>query len=114
MSEPKDLTPVRPVKCDDDVHVTANMALLYSEEAPLPLAADIKTARSKPQTSTTDDYKAVWSFTPQPPDPSVLVFFHGNGHYVTIAPFDAPPIQPPQDGPQELPRSSFPSARMGR
>ncbi|HZS57303.1 MAG TPA: hypothetical protein VFA65_23085 [Bryobacteraceae bacterium] len=97
MGDPKQLTPARCTVCDDDVHLNANMALLYSSMAPLPISAAIKAARSKPQPSTTDDYKAVWSFTPQPPDPTLFVFFHGNRHYVKIALPDTPPLDPPKE-----------------
>ena len=63
------------------------MALLYSEEAPLPVTEKIKKARG---TLTKDDYKAVWAWTPKKPDPGLLLFFHGNHHYVTVDESGAP------------------------
>jgi hypothetical protein len=74
-------TPARPSICSDDVAVNDSMALLYSDEAPLPVTKKIQDARGK---LTKDDYKAVWAWVPRKPDPSLLLFFHGNHHYVTV------------------------------
>ena len=64
-------TPARPSICADDVAVDDSMALLYSDEAPLPVTKKIQDARGK---RTKDDYKAVWAWTPKKPDPGLLLF----------------------------------------
>ena len=87
-------TPAKPPICADDVAVDESMALLFSEEAPLPVTEAIQKARG---TRTKDDYKAVWSWVPEKPETSVLIFFHGNHHYVTVDKLSKPTGAAPPD-----------------
>lgn len=72
--------PVVPPICANDVAIDQNMALIFSEKAPLPVTTTIKNARG---VRIKDDYKAVWTFVPASHDPSLLLFLHGNNGYVT-------------------------------
>lgn len=83
-------TPAVACPCANDVSVDDSMALIFSNKAPLPVDEKIRTARG---IRTKDDYKAVWTWTPKQPDPSLLLFFHGNHHYVTVDKLDAPAKQ---------------------
>lgn len=56
----------------DDVMIDPNMALIFSEKAPLVAAAGTKDAR------------AVWTVKRSQTDATVLVFLHGNDGFVTL------------------------------
>ena len=80
-------TPAQPTICSNDIAAGQSMALLFmssKEGAPLPVTEAIREKRDEGGERTQDDYKAVWAWTPKPPDPSLLLFFHGNHHYVTV------------------------------
>jgi hypothetical protein len=92
-------TPAAPSICANDVAVDGNSALLFSQEAPLPVSASIIQALGTPskekdpkkaaaenakKVASLDDYKAVWAFVPKDNDPKVLIYFHGNNNYVTV------------------------------
>ena len=61
-----------PAPYPDDVAIDAETALLFPPQAPLTPAPGKRDAR------------AVWARVPLRPDPSVLLFLHGYGNYVTV------------------------------
>ena len=67
------------------VAVTDNLALLVTDHAPLPVTAS-EVQRVATNAGARDDYKSVCAFVPDTPHRSLLVFFHGNNNYVTVAP----------------------------
>src|SRR5215831_5298688 len=70
--------------CADDVAVTDNMALLVACQAPLPVTP----AERQPvafSSGARDDYRSVAAIVPSAPEQRLLIFLHGNSHYVTVA-----------------------------
>lgn len=96
--------------CASDVPVTETMALLVSQKAPLPVTPAIAQAINA---SARDDYKSVCAIVPRSPDQRLLIYFHGNNNYVTVAPHgDVPPRIDPS-GYSRVPRWADARARRG-
>jgi hypothetical protein len=83
--------------CAADVAVNDTMALLIASKAPLPVAKN-EIARAVANSGVRDDYHAVAAVVPAVAEPRLLVVFHGNNNYVTVAPKgDVPPrVDPTQ------------------
>ena len=91
--------------CRRDVPVTDRMALLVTRNAPLPVTCD-ELVRTVKDSGARDDYKSVAAIVPSPTavDTRLLIFFHGNYGYVTIAPTGDVPKKIDPSGHSRLPR----------
>ena len=71
--------------CARDVAVNESLALLITNNAPLPVTpAEVR--RVAADSGARDDYKSVAAIVPATPERRLLIFFHGNNNYVTVAP----------------------------
>jgi hypothetical protein len=91
--------------CGRDVPVTDRMALLVTKNAPLPVTCN-ELMRTVKASGARDDYKSVAAIVPSPKavDTRLLIFFHGNYGYVTIAPTGDVPTKTDPSGHSRLPR----------
>ncbi len=71
--------------CARDVAVTDTVAVLVTTHAPLPVTP-AETRRIAGNAGARDDYKSVCAIVPAAPESRLLVFFHGNNNFVTVAP----------------------------
>ena len=74
-----------PAVCARDVAVTDNMALLIACNAPLPVTL-AERQRIAGDSGAREDYRSVAAIVPSPSEQRLLIFLHGNNHYVTVAP----------------------------
>ena len=89
--------------CARDVAVNETMALLIAGKAPLPVSAgEIK--RAAANAGIRDDYKSVAAVVPATAERRLLIFFHGNGNYVTVAPTGDVPARVEASGHSRVPR----------
>jgi N-acetylmuramoyl-L-alanine amidase len=97
-----------------DVAVTDTMALLVSGHAPLPVTtAETARLKKKPISGAVDDYKSICSIVPPNPQERLLMFFHGNNNYVTVAPSGDVPVKADPSGHSRVPRWATDSAHAG-
>jgi hypothetical protein len=95
--------PQSAASCARDVAVTDSLALLVTRHAPLPVTSG-EIARVAGNSGARDDYKSVAAVVPATPERRLLIFFHGNNNYVTLAPTgDVPPSIDPS-GHSRIPR----------
>ena len=93
----EDQTPSTAPVCARDVAVNDTMALLIAGKAPLPVSKN-EVKRAAATAGIRDDYKSVAAVVPATAERRLLIFFHGNGNYVTVAPKgDVPPRVEPAD-----------------
>jgi hypothetical protein len=67
-----------------DSAVSDNLALLVVDQAPLPVS-QAESQRTATDRAAQDDYRSVCAVVPDNPENRLLLFFHGNNNYVTIA-----------------------------
>ena len=96
--------------CARDVAVTDTMALLVTANAPLPVSSGER-SRIAPDAGARDDYKSVAAIVPESPERRLLVFFHGNNNYVTLAPTGNVPTKVDASNHSRVPRWADPSGR---
>jgi hypothetical protein len=89
--------------CARDTPVTDSLALLVANSAPLPIAAD-EQARAARVSGAVDDYKSVAAIVPSTAERRLLIFFHGNKNYVTVAPNGDVPRSVDPSGHSRIPR----------
>src|SRR5262249_14549415 len=70
--------------CARDVAVSDTLALLITKSAPLAVTSS-EIARVARDNGARDDYKSVAAIVPPAPHRRLLIFFHGNNNYVTLA-----------------------------
>jgi hypothetical protein len=105
-----------PALCARDVAVTDTLALLVADAAPLPVTpGEVK--RVAGNSGARDDYKSVAAIVPTTAEPRLLLYFHGNNNYVTVAPNGDVPAKVDASGhsrvprwADDVPRGSTPSA----
>lgn len=98
--------------CARDVAVTDSLALLITNHAPLAVTAG-EVRRVAADSGARDDYKAVAAIVPATPERRLLVFFHGNNNYVTVAPRGDVPASVDPSGHSRVPRWTDARARTG-
>jgi hypothetical protein len=86
-----------------DTAVSDNLALLVVDQAPLPLSR-AETQRTATDRAAQDDYRSVCAVVPDNPANHLLIFFHGNNNYVTIAPRGDVETRVDPSGHSRLPR----------
>lgn len=101
---------VAPPSCARDVAITETAALLITNNAPLPVTRD-ETARVARDSGARDDYKSVAAIVPAAAERRLLIFFHGNDNYVTIAPTGDVPTRVDPSGHSRVPRWADRSGR---
>jgi len=89
--------------CARDAAVTDTMALLLTTSAPLAVTA-AEIARVARDSGARDDYKSVAAIVPATPEPRLLIFFHGNNNYVTVAARGDVPTSVDPSGHSRVPR----------
>jgi hypothetical protein len=89
--------------CARDVAVNDTMALLIAGKAPLPVSKD-EIKRAAATAGIRDDYKSVAAVVPATAERRLLIFFHGNGNYVTAAPTGDVPPRVEASGHSRVPR----------
>jgi hypothetical protein len=89
--------------CARDVAVNETMALLIAGKAPLPVSAG-EVTRAAANAGIRDDYKSVAAVVPATAERRLLIFFHGNGNYVTVAPTGDVPARVEASGHSRVPR----------
>ena len=89
--------------CARDVAVNDTMALLIAGKAPLPVSKD-EIKRAAATAGIRDDYKSVAAVVPATAERRLLIFFHGNGNYVTVAPTGDVPPRVEASGHSRVPR----------
>ena len=89
--------------CARDVAVNDTMALLIAAKAPLPVGKD-EIKRAAANAGIRDDYKSVAAVVPATAERRLLIFFHGNGNYVTVAPTGDVPARVEASGHSRVPR----------
>jgi hypothetical protein len=77
-------TQTAPGTSSRDVAVTDTLALLVTGQAPLPVTPP-EVTRVAGNSGARDDYKSVAAIVPSTPERRLLLFFHGNNNYVTVA-----------------------------
>ncbi|HYD40160.1 MAG TPA: hypothetical protein VEB43_04980 [Anaeromyxobacter sp.] len=87
---PTSPAPAAPAPAARDVAVTETMALVVADAAPLPVTPAERT-RVASDAGARDDYRSVCAIVPRAAGSRLLVFFHGNDNYVTVAPDGASP-----------------------
>ena len=99
----EDQTSSTPPVCARDVAVNDTMALLIAGKAPLPVSKD-EIKRAAATAGIRDDYKSVAAVVPATAERRLLIFFHGNGNYVTVAPTGDVPPRVEASGHSRVPR----------
>ena len=79
------------------------MALLIAGKAPLPVSND-EIKRAAATAGIRDDYKSVAAVVPATAERRLLIFFHGNSNYVTVAPTGDVPPRAEASGHSRVPR----------
>jgi hypothetical protein len=98
--------------CARDVAVNDSLALLITNQAPLPVtSAEVR--RVTGNSAAVDDYKSVAAIVPATPERRLLIFFHGNNNYVTVAPRGDVPASIDPSGHSRVPRWADARARAG-
>jgi hypothetical protein len=101
-AEDQPTTPAGPV-CERDVAVNDTLTLVIANNAPLPVSApEIK--RAAADSGIRDDYHSVAAVVPAAPDKRLLIFFHGNSNYVTVAQSGDVPARVDSTGHSRVPR----------
>jgi hypothetical protein len=105
-------TPPTAPSAAGDVAVTDMLALLVTRHAPLPVTAT-EVTRVASNSGARDDYKSVAAIVPSTPERRLLLFFHGNNNYVTVAPSGDVPATVDSSGHSRVPRWTDARARAG-
>jgi hypothetical protein len=101
-AEDQPATPAASV-CARDIAVNDTLALVIASNAPLPVSAkEIK--RAAADGGIRDDYHSVAAVVPAAADRRLLIFFHGNSNYVTVAPSGDVPTRVDSTGHSRVPR----------
>lgn len=98
--------------CARDAAISDTLALLVTRNAPLPVSSG-EVARAGSNAGARDDYKSVAAVVPAAPERRLLIFFHGNNNYVTLAPAGDVPRTVDASGHSRIPRWADAAGRAG-
>jgi len=105
-------TTTTPTSCARDVAVTETMALLIAGNAPLAVTP-AEASRVAGDSGARDDYRSVAAIVPATPERRLLIFFHGNNNYVTVAARGDVPTSADPSGHSRVPRWADATGRAG-
>jgi hypothetical protein len=104
-------TPVS-TRCARDVAVTDALSLLIANRAPLPVTP-AEATRVAGNSGTRDDYRSVAAVVPATPERRLMIFFHGNNNYVTVARTGDVPASADPSGHSRVPRWADATGQAG-